>query len=788
MIFTLIMALWSWLLPPVWAIAPGCTTDQCQPQKKPFLEQALLACQLQRKTYNCEEAEKRLPELSERFLKCDAKNYCKQSSQSLTEACYTGYKNSIIDLGLAVKDTALSLGEFVNQTWQDYKTDHQKKRVFLQQCDKSLSCKKDLVREDHRYNQLPDEELLKLSAVFLDQQARDLASYKQSLHRLPDPNFKAPRYDADDDEQALDYEQNEKFKDLLAIAKQKAQDFNQEFRCYHEEAQVELGCYILGNIVDPTLIAGYYFKGARAAKKGLDLIEEIPPTTKPLAEAPPRRGSQISNSEVARAKITQEYLEFNPVSVAENELWIAKADAGKKSGQFFLDIENSKMKELNDSLKDKNLVTSLTNYHKDLTLQELKKLQKKYPDLEISPYSDFKSLRFAFAGKIPKNLEQELGEAFDRVNAEFHKKLQSEGLARQNDQPKNWFRAGFAESADEANMAARYARNQENQNKLQTFGSSDLQQNLQGRQMRIEGLRSELKKDLAGSRLIDGDTFHEDVFDIVRKSDGDLNKIRSDIKNRYQVKDLSAEKVQKIKDYVESINDFSPGIRSSSREIANLDNANFGGLSADIIGLGSANLKATADGMARASDLSQAIVETRQGERAVTRSFVAQKDFFQEALKQSVDPSALKTVCSGDDCVAVATRPLLSFEKQNIVNRISASEHAGKYRLAFIPEGIRDSSVRNNLATHGEAIEKVLRQSLGSEMNSSKMKQVTFAMDMKTDRLGQGPVQLIIGVPPGRTLHPLEKLKIEKKFEEALKKINADLKKNNLAGTYHSSK
>ena len=62
----------------------------------------------------------------------------------------------------------------------------------------------------------------------------------------------------------------------------------------------------------------------------------------------------------------------------------------------FFDVENSQLKLLNDTLKEKNFVTSLTNYHKELTFKKMQELVKKNPGLQMDMYSDFKSSRFAF--------------------------------------------------------------------------------------------------------------------------------------------------------------------------------------------------------------------------------------------------------------------------------------------------------------------------------------------------------------------------------------------------------
>lgn len=786
-------------------------SQNCSLKPSPYLEKALLSCKLETEAMGCSEIEKKNPQIASRFKKCDGPQFCAQKELEArqTIACLRGYKNALVDLGISIKDMAVSVGDFIDSTWEDFKANNRKRNEFLKQCNLSLSCKKDLVKDDHRYNNLSDAELSKLPATFLYVQAQDMRAYKASLDRARPQPYR-PISERPVDDVRISGEQSLKLMDMLKIAKDKAIAMNKEYSCYHEEAQTELGCYILGNVIDPTLVAGYFLKGVRAGKAGYELVKaaestasaektiEAAKTTTQVEEkiaasagkpsetagSANRRGSQIGNSAALREQFTQKYLDYNPTTVAQNEEWIRLADSGRSKGRYFLEVENSKMKELNDTLKDKNLVTSLTNYHKELTLNEIKQLEKKYPGLKIDPYSDFKSVRLAISGKVPKNIYEELSAAYARINSEFGKTLAEQGLIRKTEKPETWFRAGFAETADEANLYARYGRGQQGTNNIQSFKDPTVKEALNTRLSDIRNLNDSLRRELAGSSAIDGASFHEDVYDIVRKNPGKPEKIKADLKNRFGLENISDSTIQKLQSYGKAVDEFSPGIRVAKRELATLDDAAFGGLSADVIGLGSMNLKATADALASAKDLSSSIDKARLGERAVTQKFNSQKTAFQEALKKAVDPSALKSVCSGDDCIAVATRPLTALEKSKILTQISEGPYAGRFRMAFVPDGVADKSVRNALATHGESIEKVLRKNLSANMNAEKLRNITFAMDMKTKKLGEGGVGLIVGSKKSQPLTGQEKKQIQKAFEEALKQINTDLKNEKGIGNY----
>jgi hypothetical protein len=166
-------------------------------------------------------------------------------------------------------------------------------------------------------------------------------------------------------------------------------------------------------------------------------------------------GAAVVKAEVfSRTAFIDKYLKYNPTTVKQNEEWIAVAEKGVSSKSVFVDIENSQMKVLNDTLKDKNLVTSLTNYHKSLVVKKIEALKKEFPGLKISEYSDFKSLRFAFDGNVPKDLQQRLNKIFQSANDEFTDYLVKNKLVNSSDKADSWFRAGTGKSAEQANLVA----------------------------------------------------------------------------------------------------------------------------------------------------------------------------------------------------------------------------------------------------------------------------------------------------------------------------------------------
>lgn len=242
--------------------------------------------------------------------------------------------------------------------------------------------------------------------------------------------------------------------------------------------------------------------------------------------------------------------------------------------------------------------------------------------------------------------------------------------------------------------------------------------------------------------------------------------------------------------YAKSVDEFSPGIHIAQREVATLDNAVMGGLSADMAGMGAKNLSATAKALrdagdsGDAGDLDEVLAETRKQEKAITESFNRQKQTFQDILNDVVGAARIKTICSGDDCTAVPKQPLSDHEKQSILKKISEAGYASDFRLSFIPENIPKSSTRSLLAVHGESLEKVLRKNLADKMEPAKLKGLIFGVDMKTTTLNQGGVKLLTATSPSVRLSERERQLINENFKKALEQFNQELSQQGNAAGY----
>jgi hypothetical protein len=493
----------------------------------------------------------------------------------------------------------------------------------------------------------------------------------------------------------------------------------------------------------------------------------------------------------ARENFIEANLNYSPISVEANERFIHLAEKMHSDGKTrFGDVENSIMKRLNDTTNDKNLVTSLTNRQKKLLLDELSVMRKRSPGLEIELYSDFKSIRFAAHGKIPTDFAEQIQALLARTDEQFAKEVLGAKLVRNDDEvigrPETWFRAGVGETADQANLAARAAREQSEGNRLFDFTDKELQANLTRRFEGVEVHRQQTMQALSNIPLrsqIEGtvkETLSREAFDMTRKY-GDPLALRDAIRKRFKLDTFTAEQADAMIQYSKAVDEFSPGIHVAKREIVNLDEAEHGGFSVDFLGLGSANQSATAAGLARATHLQDAIVQARLGERQVTAEIKGRIKRFKEIAGDFAR-------CSGDDCVGVALAVMSNSEKRELLRRLAADDMTRGVRLSFVADGVTVKSDRTTLATHGESIEKALRKKLEGVIDHKRLGKAIFAIDMQTKSAAVGNVDLIVAADTGFKWTPQEWRRIEGAFTEAVKHYNQTAAKEGVEAQYKAMK
>jgi hypothetical protein len=519
---------------------------------------------------------------------------------------------------------------------------------------------------------------------------------------------------------------------------------------------------------------------------------------------------KVSTTDPNKLKLINELKEFTPTTTKQNRVWMNSAkkalkNINKKNNPFkFFVVENTFMKKLNDTLKDKDYVTSLTNLHKSILDKKMQAFKTKWEKkgVTINSYSDFKSMRYSFKGDTPADFEKELADIFESTNTEFVSYLKTNKLIREEDAPEKWFRGGLGNSDEQASQQARVARD-EPTNTLSNFNNpktvellhkkaNELQEILDGNTEGKLGLVHRLEKtDIIKSHPDGIKEISTDAIDIFRKnvSDGDA---KTELMNRFGLSHLPDETVTELRKYLNAVDDFSPSLHIAERKIASLSENSVGGISADMVGMGSINLNETSlaiqtalkKGKTPESTLNEVLLATRTGEINATKLFRKKQDDFNKIVTTTLGKDRTKVICSGDDCIVELSAAITDSEKNNLVKNIAREGYSGQYRLAFVSDKVKSSELKNQLASQGESFEKSLRKSLAKKMDPAKLKGINFGVDMMTTELNQGPVKLLIGTANSLKLSTSEMNLIKTTFTQTIEELNKELTKKGTSKGY----
>jgi len=582
---------------------------------------------------------------------------------------------------------------------------------------------------------------------------------------------------------------------ILGLVQSAVEKEVQEFACLNTEAKSKYTCKLIGDLFIPPAIALALIKKGPIALKSYstvsDSLSDIKKSmgTKPKAKKEPRVKLLNTDNINNKQELLGRFLNYKATTPLENQKWIDSAKLNSSS--VYVDVENGALKRLNDSLGDKNLVTSLTNLHKNIFLTELDKFTKKYPDLDLNYYSDFKSMRLAIGTKLTPEQALDLKKVFSISNKEFSKKVESiSGLKElKKEDSSKWFSAGLGETADEAGLSVRKAREYtrtESPANIVSFEKikKDLSNSLDDADKKRETFVKLMEKQDKNNHFLETSDNKvvptREFFEVMRKQTSKSNKkVASFIRQKYGTS-LSPEDVQKLKDYHQSVDQFSPGIWVKERVVANLDNANNGGFSADFAGMGAENLRQVAVDISHNSkNIDNALVQIRKGEKQVTTLFDKKKKEFDTLANdgKSAKANPFEIKCSGDDCIAIPKESLSLSDKKSIINNFAKKTQPDSMRISFIPEKVQRNH-RSVIAVHGELIEKAIRANItgigGKKISSEKMKKVLLALDMPKQQ-GRGKVNLIIGKGANFNFTDKELEIINEVFKESVRTVNKEL-------------
>jgi hypothetical protein len=487
------------------------------------------------------------------------------------------------------------------------------------------------------------------------------------------------------------------------------------------------------------------------------VFAESTPVARTTAAAESTLTAASAQTMASRATFTPKFVNKSVTTELQNQRWVDLASSNEiPAGTKFIDIENAAMKRLNDTTLDKNFVTALTNQHKQILMEKMKALQTRYPTVDFAPYSDFKSIRYAMSPKppttsLPSNLESDLAKAFKDANSDFAKSLLKNGVLPKGDNASEWFHAGFGSSADEASLASRYSRGTSGPNQLRNFTDPDLIENLVVIKKTSELYRTGLETSLARTNLMEPSTTagklipRREVFDAARKTSTD-EELQDFIKKSLG-QNISLQQASNIRIYTELVDEFSPGIHVAKREVASLAESKAGGFSIDFAGLGSFNGQATADALARATNLQSIVTETRASERLVTAAFIKRKAAVKTTIETVLKRNGIEAdiVASGDDMVVRPNKPIPPKVRTEIAQELADTIDPSSIRMSHVGDDISSGRERMIMATIGEACEKLIRTFASALVSPARLKNVLILVEVNGQSADNFSFNMVLG-------------------------------------------
>ena len=742
--------------------------------------------------------------------KCTASDLCR-SSERETFASIAGCAQSFLEVPI---DTVTGIADLTRAGWNGVRNQYKTVEQFLKTCAPDPVCRKMTARTLPEFESMPESELaVELSRMSDQDLFRRKLEAEDQRYRIARDDL-ANRYFRDEIPDPL----RANFKRAIQTAEKFFQKKKIQFRCYNSESRVALACYYAFSLIDPGVASVYASKVLKAHKLNVEkILQETNATGKNLvlnekSADEVRRQRRIHESdfkikedrtpeEIAEAKrkrsefLTQ-YLDRKTGSEKENREWMqiaSKTRRNKNADGVFFDVENSVLKDLNDTVKDKDLVTSFNNLYKEIFDRRLRELLKdpKYKNIKVKKYSDYKSLRRHFDGDLPPSFSDDLNNLYLKSNNEFAEQIKELKILRSEEiDPKKWFRSGIGQTADEASSAARIARGDGDTIQMRNFSDPYIRKSYETAHVETIRLNQEIQKRLPSDSplLIKNQekgivSVSEDTWELVRKAESS-QELAKKIQARFG-QSIGVEDAQVLIDYGKKVDQFSPALHVAKQESANLQTAVSGGFSADFRGMGAFNYGATERALLASKNVDESLVLARGGEQEVTQIFSKKKTRYKELVKEAFKESGVtefKTVCSGDDCVTLPNRPLTAKEKNHVVDKLSRHHETKSIRVSFINPGVTPNS-RTILAVHGEAIEKNMRARLEGKIGREKLEHLLFAIDMDTTTLKRGPINLVIGKDQVH-LTKAETQFIQNDFAAAIADLNKSLAKDGTASYF----
>lgn len=478
----------------------------------------------------------------------------------------------------------------------------------------------------------------------------------------------------------------------------------------------------------------------------------------------------------------------------ENSNYIGHALREEQPGVFFLDTQNTALKRLNDTLRDKSLVNAFGNRYNQMVMDAIEDFRAAHPGVEVNFYSDYKSFRASIRGPPGQEdaLMAELGQMIDRTDDAFLAELRAGNYVDESQIGERWFRAGMGRTADEANLVTRFSR-RDTDVPTSAFGNVTVQGRIRNAWQLAEESRTALANRFRNSPMLrriensDLSVPSAEVLEVVRKNESasDVARILS---GRYG-RTVTVQDAELLRTYFNQVDQFSPGLLIPARVEHRFDNAVHGGFSVDFAGVGSLNAEATAMGLAQ-RNLSGAIADIRRRELVVTHELDMLKARTENAIKDVLGRHGItaEITISGDDMLVVPNRVLTSEVRREIAEaqvraQVGTATNPSGMRTSFFNEGIPDQAARSIQATIGESVEKKLRSRLEGQLRPEELRQTLFAVEMRGTSPGTGGVGLQTVNP---NLSPASRRIIEREFQNAIDSVNTELRNSGQTGSLNN--
>ncbi len=462
---------------------------------------------------------------------------------------------------------------------------------------------------------------------------------------------------------------------------------------------------------------------------------------------------------------------------ADNPAFIKTVrDEHRQFGLYF-HVENSVMKAMNDHyFKDKEITASVVSLYEQILMKYLMTDPRYRPE---QVYSDYKSLRFAFAKDTPE-LRRHLNDAFALAAAEFKEELLKypslknlfdfEGSKIRD--TSRWHLGGFGQSADQAGTAARFARYHKTPEghwtpPIEDFNDPRVLNDLNMKVTAAERYRTRVS---AALRFLDPSTkaltamdsahwiLSPAAIDILRKVEANseaeyVKYVQDKFKLRFGL-ELDAQLVKDMQVYFHEIEAFAPSIFETQETLSlGLGSSGADGIvAADLSGQNVRNLHAVMKSVSEAARTSvkgaeaiRAVELARAGQEKASRDFELRRERFGDALTSAglagkdLPFARSGLLFSGDDGVFFPKAPLKTPEKIALLRKLSErSMQADDFRVTFLSPTFAGSlkeltnTEKADLISRAEGTEKELRKVLENRgVRYEDLKSVGLALDVQ---------------------------------------------------------